>query len=340
MRYTERIGRTSRPDARCVFHNDFGILTTGLPPSEFSRWRAVVRVLRSPIDSLSCALLPASCALCGSPLPSLSSAPICDACWLEFPLQAAPACPRCGDALNAPAQPGTLTLCRACRMAPPAFTRAVSYGIYQGRMRDAIHALKYDRLHPAARILGRFLAEAIAQLAGEAPQTMLVVPVPLHRSKVAQRGFNQSRSLAAEALRFLRKRHPQWRLTLASSTLMRLRATESQAGLTPRQRRLNVRGAFSVSDPAQVRDQHILVIDDIFTTGATARAAAQVLIRAGAASVWIATLARAQRVTGFGRGLGYEDAETREQEASEPDTAMQATGFNSESSSLRDQASF
>ena len=160
-------------------------------------------------------------------------------------------------------------------------------------MRQAIHALKYDRLHPAARGLGPMLAEAIAQLAGEAPAEMLVVPVPLHRSKYAQRGFNQARSLAAEALGFLRKSHPQWRLTLAPSTLMRLRATESQAGLTPRQRRLNVRGAFSVSDPSLVKVQHVLLVDDILTTGATARAAAQTLLRAGAASVWVATLAQA-----------------------------------------------
>jgi hypothetical protein len=81
---------------------------------------------------------------------------------------------------------------------------------------------------------------------------MLVVPVPLHRLKYAERGFNQARSLAFHALDALGKSHPAWRLTLASSTLMRLRATESQAGLTPRQRRLNVRGAFEVSDPAAV----------------------------------------------------------------------------------------
>jgi len=164
-------------------------------------------------------------------------------------------------------------------------------------MKAAIHALKYDRLHPAARPLGQMLARAIAQLAGEAPAEMLVVPVPLHRSKLSDRGFNQARSLAEHALSFLRKSHPEWRLTLASSTLMRLRATESQAGLTSRQRRLNVRGAFTVSDPAAVTLKHILLIDDIFTTGATARAAAHTLARAGAASVWVATLARARRVS-------------------------------------------
>lgn len=165
-------------------------------------------------------------------------------------------------------------------------------------MKGAIHALKYDRLFPAARGLGRLLAQTIAQLEVEAPAEMLVVPVPLHRSKYAERGFNQARSLAVNALGFLRKSHPAWRLTLAPRTLMRLRATESQAGLTLRERRLNVRGAFTVSDPAAVASKHILLIDDIFTTGATVRAASQALIRAGAASVWVATLARARRISG------------------------------------------
>jgi ComF family protein len=163
-------------------------------------------------------------------------------------------------------------------------------------MKAAIHALKYDRLHPAAKVLGHMLAEAIAQLAPEAPAEMLVVPVPLHRSKLAERGFNQARSLAAHALESLRKTHPEWRLTLAASTLMRLRATGSQAGLSSNQRRLNVRGAFSVSDPATVADKDILIIDDIFTTGATARSAAQALKRAGARSVFVATLARARLI--------------------------------------------
>jgi ComF family protein len=179
-------------------------------------------------------------------------------------------------------------------------------------MREAIHALKYDRLHPAATGLGRMLAAAIAQLSGVAPAEMLVIPVPLHPSKRAQRGFNQSRSLAVRALAFLRKSHPQWRLTLASSTLLRQRATESQAGLTPRQRRQNVRGAFLVSDPARVTAPHVLFVDDILTTGATARAAARALIAAGAASVWVATLARAQRVTGLSSTSVYEDMEEEE----------------------------
>jgi ComF family protein len=188
----------------------------------------------------------------------------------------------------------------------------VAYGPYEDRMKAAIYALKYNRMHTAARGLGQMLAEAIAQLAPEAPAEMLVVPVPLHRSKYVERGFNQARSLGVHALAKLRMTHPEWRLTLASTTLMRLRATESQAGLTPHQRRRNVLGAFTVSDPAEVIMKHILLIDDIFTTGATARSAATTLIKAGAASVWVATLARAggfdfKPNTAFTR---YSDTET------------------------------
>jgi ComF family protein len=203
-------------------------------------------------------------------------------------------------------------------------------------MRDAIHALKYDRLHPASRSLGRLLAQAIAELHNEAPAEMLLIPVPLHRSKLARRGFNQSRSLAREALRSLRKSHPQWKLTLAPSTLMRLRATESQAGLTPRQRRQNVRGAFSVSDPLQVKAKHVLLIDDILTTGATVRAASQVLLRAGAASVWVATLARAQRAAGFEREPVFAAADYDAPNGAPVNTA----GLDSNAFALNGQPSF
>jgi ComF family protein len=184
-------------------------------------------------------------------------------------------------------------------MAPPPFVRAVAYALYEEPLRGALHALKYGELHPAARPLGKMLAQAIAKLAHEAPAELLVVPVPLHRSKLAKRGFNQARVLSLHALKFLHKSHPTWKLTLASTTLLRLRETGSQAGLTPRERRINVRGAFSVSAVSSVTAKHILLVDDIFTTGATARAASQALLKAGAASVWVATLARARRSNPF-----------------------------------------
>jgi len=327
------------PQVRCVFRRDYGSLTFDVPPSETTRWRAVARVLRSPLDALGCALLPAICTLCGSPLPQLSSAPICSACWTEFPALSGPSCARCGDTLDQLALssgPAGAAQCRSCRLAPPPFVRAVAYGLYQDRMKAAIHALKYDRMHPAVRDLGRMLAQAIAQLAPEAPAEMLVIPVPLHRSKYAQRGFNQARSLAAQALGCLRKTHPQWQLTLASSTLMRLRATESQAGLTSRQRRINVRGAFSVSDPSAVTLKHVLIVDDIFTTGATARAAALALAQAGAASIWVATLARARSINPLRRGASIA-AEDDADLSGNPLTATLQAAFIDSS---QDQSSF
>lgn len=213
-----------------------------------------------------------------------------------MPFSEGPLCSCCGDSLDEPFAPGGLQICRACRIAPPPFNRAVAFGTYDGRMRQAIHALKYERIHPAARRLGAMLAAAIQQLASDVPVDYLVVPVPLHAMKHKQRGFNQARVLADAAITALHKSHPDWHLTLAPATLMRLRSTKSQAGLTPRQRRQNVRGAFKVSDPELVRGRYILLIDDILTTGATARAAAASLLRAKAASVSVATLARARRI--------------------------------------------
>ena len=220
-------------------------------------------------------------------------------------------------------------VCRVCRLAPPPFVRAVSFGPYEGRMREAIHALKYDRLLGAGGRMGEMLARAIAQLAMDAaPGEILVVPVPLHRSKHSQRGFNQAHMLASHAIHALRKTHPDWKLRLAARAVVRQRFTESQAGLTTRQRRLNVRGAFLVSNPGAVMARTVIVVDDIFTTGATARSVARALLQAGAASVWVATLARARRVFDYrstsdavNSGKGLERSEITKQLAGEDSSA-------------------
>jgi ComF family protein len=187
------------------------------------------------------------------------------------------------------------SICRLCRLAPPPFQRAVAYGPYRDGLKGAIHAFKYDGMRPAARPLGALLADAIATLEVEVPGGFLVVPVPLHRARRKHRGFNQAEDLSFHALKTLARSHPEWPLSMAPRSLIRLRSTPVQAGLTARQRRLNVRGAFTVSEKSIVLGRHILLVDDVLTTGATARAAGSALLRAGAASVHVATLARAGR---------------------------------------------
>jgi ComF family protein len=276
-------------------------LTLDVPTSDVSRWRAVVRVLRSPMDALCCALFPASCCLCGNSLLRLTLSPVCDSCWNQLPAQSGTLCRICGEDLGIATfstgcpRPEEDCVCQVCRLAPPPFRRAVAYGVYQGRLRGLVHALKYEGTTPVADGLGQRLAAAIASLAAEAPSEMLVVPVPLHRSKQSSRGYNQVELLTKAALKSMRRSHPAWRLTLASGALSRSRATESQFELTLRQRRLNLSGAFSVPEAGRVKGRDVLLIDDIYTSGATARACSKALLTAGAASVWVATLARAQR---------------------------------------------
>jgi ComF family protein len=260
-------------------------------------WRAVVRVLRSPLDSITSVVLPGDCRICKNPLPRLTRVPVCVSCWTDLPSQSIVLCSRCGEDLaiaDFGETPREGILCRACRLAPPPFEMAVAHGLYQDTMRSLLHLLKYEGLEPIARRLGVLLAERLASIS-HLPQKMLVVPVPLFKARQSERGFNQAELLAAGVVRAMRQLRPEWEGEFAPGVLARQRATESQAGLSMTERRRNLRGAFFVPDADRLQGRQILLVDDIYTTGATARACSQALKRAGAAGVWVATAARAQR---------------------------------------------
>jgi ComF family protein len=211
-------------------------------------------------------------------------------------------CWRCGEAmeleidledLRFSGQMAAKMRCRACRMAEPEFDRAVAFGDYDGELRTLIHLLKFDRVAGLAETLGDRLAQAVLQLEDLAGRELLVVAVPLFDARRRERGYNQSVLLADRALARLAKLRPEWRLTAAHGLMRRVRRTEAQYTLSQRERRRNLRGAFAVV--GEVSGREVLLIDDIVTSGATARECARVLKAAGAAKIWVATVARAQR---------------------------------------------
>jgi len=201
-------------------------------------------------------------------------------------------CSTCGERVlstYALADDDGLIRCPLCRRLDRPFERAVAYGSYEDGLRELIHLLKYNGVRPAAAILGRMLAESITILLPLFEQKpVLVIPVPLHKSKRRQRSFNQAELISRAALKLL----PERQFELTPDLLGRVRETASQIGLTAHQRRENMRGAFAVTRAAEVTGREVLLVDDVYTTGTTASECARVLRRAGARRVWVATVAR------------------------------------------------
>jgi len=196
-------------------------------------------------------------------------------------------CNVCGEGLPGLSRTSEFQTCSACQDSRPLFAKATAYGAYRGELRELIHLLKYEGVLPARHVLGRMLAEAIGKLnIWEGP--VLVVPVPLYSSKKRQRGFNQSDLIARTALKNLDPLNFQ----LLTDVLVRERDTVSQIGLTRPQRAENIRGAFRVAHPSRLAGHKILLVDDVLTTGTTASECARVLRKAGAESVWVATVGR------------------------------------------------
>lgn len=205
-----------------------------------------------------------------------------------------------------------------CQRADPPFEGVVACGSYDAGLRDLIHVLKFQAVRPSAAVLGRMLAEPIANLEQVMPAgAIVVVPVPRHARKRAQRGFDQAETIARAALQELGLPN---RFELCPEILLRWRETGSQIGLTRHQRGENLRGAFAIRDPSRILKRDILLVDDVFTTGTTAAECARVLLRAGAARVWVATVAcslkwNASNTAGLLKDDDLPDGEFRDRES-------------------------
>ena len=250
-------------------------------------------------------IFPPRCAVCDR----FGRQVICDPCREQSELIRRPYCERCGQALPPQMGKGDF-LCGQCRQRPPRFDAARSVGLHRGPLRTAVLRFKFARRRELLAPLSELLADRVrAEIADPAglPWAELtgIVPAVLHPRRQRWRGFDQA-VLLAQGLSALVD------VPWLANVLIRQKDTEPQVGLSPSQRRSNMRGAFVIADAGNVGGGSFLLIDDVYTTGSTLNAAAQVLSKAGAQAVYALTVTRALpqwylQTAQMGRRLGDEE---------------------------------
>lgn len=246
-------------------------------PADFPRrpalWSTSLDLRRSwqaTTEGLLNLLFPSRCVSCHR-----SGGLICSACQDEIEFIRPPLCPMCGQATSAP------RLCPSCRRTPLQIhgIRAVAY--LEGTLRTAIHRFKYSNMRPLAAPLGQLASEYLAQ--NHLPADV-IVPVPLHRQRLKERGYNQAALVANEI-------HKALDIPLMDNILIRVKSTIPQVGLNALERRENVKGAFDCTQSG-LKGRSVLLVDDVCTTGATLEACSVALRRVGVRLVWGLVLAR------------------------------------------------
>ena len=207
---------------------------------------------------------------------------LCEECAGRFLPVPEPVCRVCGRPVDGGA-------CRSCAVQGPggwAFASARAAAVYEGPLRHAIHRLKYAHQEVLGEPLGIYLANRLIvdALLPPAAGIDLVVPVPIHSRRARERGFNQSALLAAPVAAMLG-------VSFLLDGARRVRSTPPQVGLSPEARRRNLDGAFAAADAERIAGRRVLLIDDVFTTGATTHACARALMEVGATTVYVAVLA-------------------------------------------------
>jgi len=229
------------------------------------------------------AILPVQCASCDV---ALSDDPVpffCRSCWNGIqPLQG-PFCPCCGRpfASSYALQHSPDHLCGPCRSDPPAYTRAWSLYLYASPLQEAVRLFKYNKKVALADALGALMNQATFEPA----HIDMIIPVPLYPTRLKDREYNQSLLLADRVSR-ARK------IPLSYDNLIRIRETAPQTNLSRAVRLKNLRRAFAVRRPQDISGRHVLIVDDVFTTGTTVNECAKTLRKGGASEVYVCTLAR------------------------------------------------
>lgn len=242
-------------------------------------------VLDSVGDSLASLVLPAPCRICGTGLDTSNRLPVCRGCLDSFQPIQQPLCRICGRPFHSAviaidANP----LCHLCRRGVYGFDLAKSFAVYNDSMVRAITILKYEAVIPLGDWFAARLHECMACDA-DLQAVDAVIPVPLDPSRLRQRGYNQAEVVARPLARRLR-------VPLNTQLLMRTRPRPHRLKLTRRERWQTVRGAFVMARGACVDKLRVMLVDDVFTTGATLDACARTLRRAGASKILGLTVAR------------------------------------------------
>ncbi|MDR2076722.1 MAG: ComF family protein [Desulfovibrio sp.] len=246
-----------------------------------------LRGIRRPLSLQTAFTAERRCAACSSAFlpparddPAGPDAFCCPACANRLQRRSAGYCPLCGALAPSPRTP--VFPCSACLAKAPPWTRTFFHAAYDDLLRDLLLRFKFQGQISLALPLGAILASHPDLSACPAD---LIIPIPLPAKRLARRGFNQALELARPLARRLQK-------PLAAHLLLRTRSTAPQPGLSRSERFLNLAQAFVAPSPAAVHNLHILLLDDIMTTGATFAAASTILLAAGARSISIAALGR------------------------------------------------
>lgn len=245
---------------------------------------APARALRHASAIVVDLVLPPRCVGCRTLVQAGGA--LCPTCWQGIRFIEPPVCRCCGRPLGSSAAQDAL--CPVCAELPPAFDHARAGVVYDDHARSLILAYKHGERLECARAFVPWMLRAGDELLAEAS---LIVPVPLHFWRLAKRGFNQSSLLARELSRLT---GVPW----LPDGFDKTRSTASQQTLTARQRQTNVTAnVFALTTQARqaMADAHVVLIDDVYTTGATANACARVLRKAGAARIDVLTIARVVR---------------------------------------------
>jgi ComF family protein len=249
--------------------------------------KGVVETVLGVAKALVDLVFPPCCAGCGK---HLAAGILCELCADQIERITSPKCPRCSIPFDGA---GADHLCGECIVKPPPFTSTSAAFNYAGPIADGIKALKYGPRVERAGPLSQMWLQATEQT-GNRPEVDVAIPVPLDARRLRERGFNQTVLLAKPLLR-------AWRLPLDCSSLLKAKGRPTQASLSIEERKKSLRGAFlPLSSRARTRlqDRRVLLLDDVMTTGATARECARVLLEGGAAEVHVAVLARTDRYSG------------------------------------------